>query len=120
MLANSHGQVTDTYAYDTSGNLLAQTGTMPTSISTGTNSTTATLASITCARWYNPAAGRFMSRDPYGGSIYDPASLHRHNYAAANPVKYIDPSGHADLVVDEQIETQDGRWVVQITRTGRG
>ncbi len=33
------------------------------------------------ARWYNPATGRFMSRDPYAGSIYDPASLHRYNYA---------------------------------------
>ncbi len=49
------------------------------------------------ARWYNPATGRFMTRDPYAGSIWDPASLHRYNYARANPVNYIDPSGRADL-----------------------
>ena len=38
-----------------------------------------------------------MSRDPYGGSIYDPASLHRYNYARANPVNYVDPSGRSNL-----------------------
>ena len=47
------------------------------------------------ARWYNPVTGRFMTRDPYSGSIYDPASLHRYNYARGNPVSYIDPSGRA-------------------------
>jgi len=47
------------------------------------------------ARWYNPATGRFMTRDPYQGSIYDPASLHRYNYAHANPANFIDPSGRA-------------------------
>jgi hypothetical protein len=38
-----------------------------------------------------------MTRDPYEGSIYDPASLHRYNYARANPVNYVDPSGRSNL-----------------------
>jgi RHS repeat-associated protein len=45
------------------------------------------------ARWYNPATGRFMTHDPYQGSVYDPTSLHRYNYARANPANFIDPSG---------------------------
>ena len=32
------------------------------------------------------------------GSIWDPASLHRYNYARANPVNYIDPSGRSNLM----------------------
>jgi RHS repeat-associated protein len=47
------------------------------------------------ARWYNPVTGRFLTRDPYQGSAYDPASLHRYNYARANPVNFIDPSGRS-------------------------
>jgi hypothetical protein len=34
-----------------------------------------------------------MTHDPYQGSVYDPASLHRYNYARANPANFIDPSG---------------------------
>jgi hypothetical protein len=34
-----------------------------------------------------------MTRDPYQGSAYDPASLHRYNYARANPANFIDPTG---------------------------
>jgi hypothetical protein len=38
-----------------------------------------------------------MTRDPYSGSAYDPASLHRYNYARSNPANFLDPSGRATL-----------------------
>jgi RHS repeat-associated protein len=50
------------------------------------------------ARYYNPATGRFMSRDPENGYINDPASLHKYLYAGGDPVNRIDPSGRADFV----------------------
>ena len=30
------------------------------------------------ARYYNPATGRFLSRDPEDGKASDPASLHKY------------------------------------------
>ena len=45
----------------------------------------------------NPATGRFITQDSYGGNIYDPASLHRYNYANANPTEYCDPTGYSAM-----------------------
>lgn len=46
------------------------------------------------ARYYNPADGRFMSRDSYRGNISDPSTMHLYVYCANNPLNYEDPSGH--------------------------
>ena len=45
------------------------------------------------ARYYQPETGRFISRDTWGGNVYNPQSLNRWSYAAANPVMFVDPSG---------------------------
>jgi uncharacterized protein RhaS with RHS repeats len=47
------------------------------------------------ARYYNPATGRFLSRDPEDGKTKDPASLHKYLYANGDPVNRIDPRGRA-------------------------
>ena len=49
------------------------------------------------ARYYNPATGRFMSRDPESGEAKDPASLHKYLYANGDPVNGLDPTGHEGL-----------------------
>ncbi len=46
------------------------------------------------ARYYNPADGRLISRDTWGGDVNNPLSLNRWNYARSNPINYTDPSGH--------------------------
>ena len=45
----------------------------------------------------NPATGTFTSMDTYGGTVFDPTSLHKYLYANANPVSYTDPSGYVSL-----------------------
>jgi RHS repeat-associated protein len=45
------------------------------------------------ARWYDPATGRFASRDPLIGNTIDPTSLNSFVYARSNPVMNADPSG---------------------------
>ncbi len=96
MLTNSAGAVTDTYEYDAFGNLIASTGSTPNAYLYRGERYDADLGLYYLrARWYNPVTGRFMTRDPDSGSIYDPASLHRYNYGRTNPVNFIDPSGRA-------------------------
>lgn len=46
------------------------------------------------ARYYDPAIGRFISRDSYAGRKSDPLSLNLYTYCINNPIRYADPSGH--------------------------
>jgi RHS repeat-associated protein len=49
------------------------------------------------ARYYNPATGAFMSRDPLNGNRRRPMSLHKYLYASSDPVDRLDPTGREDL-----------------------
>ncbi|HXB62437.1 MAG TPA: RHS repeat-associated core domain-containing protein [Acidobacteriaceae bacterium] len=54
-------------------------------------------------RYYNPATGRFLSRDPESGNEFDPKTLHKYLYAGGDPVNAKDPTGKDDLV-EEGVE----------------
>jgi RHS repeat-associated protein len=45
------------------------------------------------ARYYNPAMGAFVSRDPFEGTASRPMSLNLYAYVQGNPVNLIDPNG---------------------------
>ncbi|MBI3801024.1 MAG: hypothetical protein HY268_29130 [Deltaproteobacteria bacterium] len=45
------------------------------------------------ARWYDPSIGRFISRDPFLGSVEDPQTFNAYAYARNDPVNRVDPSG---------------------------
>jgi RHS repeat-associated protein len=97
MLTNAAGAVTDAYEYDAFGNEVDHTGTTPNNyLYRGEQWDPDLSLYYLSARYYNPATGRFMSQDPYGGDIRNPASLHRYRYASGNPVNRIDPSGRDD------------------------
>ena len=49
------------------------------------------------ARFYDPAAKRFVSMDPIKGNVLDPLSLVSYLYCVDNPLKYIDPLGESFL-----------------------
>ena len=58
------------------------------------------------ARYMNPSTGTFISMDSYAGSVFDPMSLHKYQYAHANPVMNSDPTGYftlGDLSVSQSI-----------------
>jgi len=52
------------------------------------------------ARWYQPGAASFLSRDPFSGFPQQPYSLHPYQYAYADPVLYTDPTGLCTLGPD--------------------
>ena len=61
------------------------------------------------ARYYDPAIGRFISADTVVQDFRNPQTLNRYSYCLNNPLKYIDPSGHAVV-----IKGIDVRWIYDI------
>ncbi|MBI2887588.1 MAG: RHS repeat-associated core domain-containing protein [Chloroflexi bacterium] len=45
------------------------------------------------ARYYDPATGRFLSKDPAGGKLSSPVTQNKYVYAGNNPVNGGDPTG---------------------------
>ena len=53
------------------------------------------------ARYYDPAAGRFITQDSQAGNLYNPLTQNLYAYCGNNPVNYIDPSGNSRCSIDE-------------------
>jgi RHS repeat-associated protein len=110
-LTNIAGAVTDTYEYDAWGNKINSTGTTPNNYLYRAEQYDSDLGLYYLrARYYNPATGRFLSRDPEDGKPVDPASLHKYLYAGGDPVNMFDPTGR-DLV-SEAIDL--GREILKV------
>jgi large repetitive protein len=93
-LANASGVVTDTYAYDAFGNLIASAGGTANDYLFAGEQFDPNLGDYYLRqRYYNPNVGRFTRVDSYEGRRSDPMSRHDYLYAHANPVGYVDPSG---------------------------
>ena len=93
-LTNSAGTITDTYDFDSFGNKINSTGTTPNNyLYRGEQYDSDLGLYYLRARYYNPATGRFMSRDPEDGNPYDPKSLHKYLYSGGDPVNAVDPTG---------------------------
>jgi RHS repeat-associated protein len=76
------------------------------------------------ARYYNPATGRFMSRDPKEykpldtkRKPIDPKWLHKYLYAGGDPVNIIDPTGKGliEMLVEEGEEDTAGLKAMEAT-----
>jgi len=97
-LTSAAGAVTDSYEYDAFGNSFTVSGTTPNNYLYRGEQYDADLGLYYLrARYYNPAAGRFMSRDPEDGKRTDPKTLHKYLYAGGDAVNAMDPTGR-DLV----------------------
>ena len=98
-LTDINGTPTDEYEYDAYGNSFTKQGTTPNNyLYRGEQFDSDLGLYYLRARYYNPATGRFLSRDPQAGYPILPMSLQKYLYASANPVNRIDPRGLEDLV----------------------
>jgi RHS repeat-associated protein len=74
------------------------------------------------ARYYNPAQGRFISKDPKPGSDTDTQSLNRFVYGMNNPVRFVDVSGYSRLEACQAETTKgassdiDNNWMLDSDR----
>jgi len=99
-LTDSSGAVTATYKYDVFGAVRASTGPGSTDFRfAGQQDDPALGYQYLRARYYDPATGRFISKDPFGGFAEDPRTQQPYSYAIGNPVNYRDPTGEAVPVV---------------------
>ena len=103
LLTDGTGTVTDTYDYDAWGNAVNTTGSTPNVyLYRGEQYDPDLGLYYLRARYFNPATGRFLSRDPEAcGCKFcteHPARLHKYLYAAADPVNRIDPRGRMEMV----------------------
>jgi RHS repeat-associated protein len=56
------------------------------------------------ARYYDPAIGRFITRDPVMGKKESPQTLNRYVYCINNPLTYVDPAGTDSNNTQETVE----------------
>jgi RHS repeat-associated protein len=98
VITDTVGLITDRYTYDAFGVLLNQNGTFGNSFGfAGEQRDAATGLDYLRARYYDPSLGRFISKDAYAGTMFDPYSQHDYQYAHANPVRYTDPTGYFSM-----------------------
>jgi RHS repeat-associated protein len=99
-LLNTSSGITDTYAYDAYGILIASTGNTPNNYRYTGQQWDADLGMYYLrARYLNPQTGRFWTMDSYEGDGESPLSLHKFLYCQNNSVNRIDPSGNKTVVV---------------------
>ncbi|ASS74223.1 hypothetical protein CIG75_03970 [Tumebacillus algifaecis] len=95
-LRDENGNLLNQYTYDIWGNVLSKTEQIENSFRyTGEFQDDVTSLIYLRARWYDPSQGRFMNEDTLEGNVNDPLSLNLYTYVSNNPLKYSDPSGHA-------------------------
>jgi RHS repeat-associated protein len=93
-LSDPAGQAVQSYAYDPFGGILASNGAAQNPFQyTGEQWDSEAQLLYLRARYYSPSQGRFISKDPWPGSIWWPGTLNSYQYVLANPVRYVDPSG---------------------------
>jgi len=91
-LTTATGGASNTYAYDVFGAVRASTGSQANEFKfTGEQVDASTEMEYLRARYYDPATGRFLSKDPLAHLPVQ--RMHAYTYVLSNPVNLLDQSG---------------------------
>jgi RHS repeat-associated protein len=93
-LTDTDRQITLAQSYDPFGNVIYSAGNGQSAYGYTSEQTDPSGLVYLRARYYDPNAGRFTSRDTWAGNINQPLSLNQWNYVNGNPINYTDPSGY--------------------------
>jgi RHS repeat-associated protein len=92
-ITDASGAVEQAYDYDIFGVMRAASGTSGNRYTfTGEENDTSGLVYLR-GRFYDPATGRFLSRDPFPAKAADTQTINRYAYVKNNPANYVDPAG---------------------------
>ena len=95
-LTDGEGSVVGTYTYDVFGAIRSETGGQANDYRfTGQQLDVASDLYYLRARYYDPAIGRFLTRDPFCGWFASPQSQNPYAYVMNSPALYADPMGLA-------------------------
>lgn len=93
-LTDESGNVANTYTYDAFGVIAESDITTPNNyLFTGEQYDPNVGFYYLRARYYDPEIGRFVTQDRFPGWKFEPATLHKYNYAHDDPVNNLDPGG---------------------------
>jgi RHS repeat-associated protein len=118
-LTNVTGTVEETYSYDAWGNALTATGSVGAKNKfrfTGQALDPATGLYFLRARYYDQAAGRFLSKDAFPGFAPQPITLHRFIYAGNNPATFVDPSGLYEVPITIGFAPTSGAMQMELAK----
>jgi RHS repeat-associated protein len=100
LVTNASGAEVKRYDYAPWGTVLAESGSRPESHRfTGQEADDETGLMYFQARYYDPALGRFTQADAFVPDATSPQALDPYAYANNSPSNYVDPSGHAPVVI---------------------
>jgi RHS repeat-associated protein len=103
-LTDSAGAVTGAYAYNAYGRVLAQTGTstQPFRFNGAFGIRADGPLYQMRARWYDPVAARFLSKEPIWPVLQNPGKLNPYQYALRNPLIFYDATGTEEQLTPRQ------------------
>ncbi|NJL54040.1 RHS repeat-associated core domain-containing protein [bacterium] len=115
LLVTSSGTVDESSTYDAFGVLQHSAAAPGTTYRyTGQQYDAATGLYSLRARYYQPADGRFLTRDTYPIDFQNPVELNRYGYTANNPVNGTDPSGYVNTLTYSRTTEDTTRGLRQL------